>query len=75
MASDGGALPRKLGAGFFGGEGFFLTTLSGTGTVLLQSLPFSRLAERVVANSSIASGGGGRQHGRGLAARRHRDTV
>jgi len=27
-----------------GGEGMFLTTLRGTGTVLLQSLPFSRLA-------------------------------
>jgi len=32
----------------FGGEGIFLATLSGTGTVYLQSLPFSRLAERVV---------------------------
>lgn len=35
---------------FFGGEGFFLATLSGTGTVYLQSLPFSRLAERVISN-------------------------
>jgi uncharacterized protein (TIGR00266 family) len=33
---------------FFGGEGLFLATLRGTGTVYLQSLPFSRLAERVV---------------------------
>ena len=33
---------------FFGGEGFFLATLRGTGTVWIQSLPFSRLAERVV---------------------------
>ncbi|MFA7430280.1 MAG: TIGR00266 family protein [Rhodospirillaceae bacterium] len=32
----------------FGGEGLFLTTLRGTGTVYLQSLPFSRLAERVI---------------------------
>mgnify|MGYP006265637763 CR=1 FL=1 len=32
---------------FFGGEGLFLTTLQGTGRVWLQSLPFSRLAERV----------------------------
>ena len=30
-----------------GGEGLFLATLSGHGTVLLQSLPFSRLADRV----------------------------
>lgn len=33
---------------FFGGEGFFLATLSGTGTVYLQSLPFSRLADRII---------------------------
>lgn len=32
----------------FGGEGLFLATLRGTGTVYLQSLPFSRLAERVM---------------------------
>ena len=33
---------------FFGGEGLFLATLSGTGTVWLQTLPFSRLADRVL---------------------------
>jgi uncharacterized protein (AIM24 family) len=33
----------------FGGEGMFLTTLSGTGTVLLQSLPFNRLAREIAA--------------------------
>lgn len=33
----------------FGGEGIFLTTLEGTGTVYLQSLPFSRLADRIIA--------------------------
>ena len=32
----------------FGGEGLFLATLQGTGTVYLQSLPFSRLANRVL---------------------------
>jgi len=32
----------------FGGEGLFLATLKGTGTVYLQSLPFSRLANRVL---------------------------
>ncbi|WP_286974447.1 TIGR00266 family protein [Pseudomonas sp.] len=31
----------------FGGEGIWLATLKGTGTVWIQSLPFSRLAERV----------------------------
>ncbi len=31
----------------FGGEGLFLATLRGHGTVWLQSLPFSRLADRI----------------------------
>jgi len=34
----------------FGGEGMFLATLNGTGRVWLQSLPFNRLADRVLAN-------------------------
>jgi uncharacterized protein (TIGR00266 family) len=33
----------------FGGEGLFLATLTGPGKVYLQSLPFSRLADRVLA--------------------------
>jgi uncharacterized protein (TIGR00266 family) len=44
-----------------GGEGMFLTTLRGTGTVLLQSLPFSRLAAEVVAHTGI--GGKARDEG------------
>lgn len=32
----------------FGGEGLFLATLTGPGPVYLQSLPFSRLADRVM---------------------------
>ncbi len=36
----------------FGGEGLFLATLKGPGQVWLQSLPFSRLANRVYAVSS-----------------------
>lgn len=35
----------------FGGEGLFLATLTGPGDVWLQSLPFSRLAGRVLANA------------------------
>ncbi len=31
----------------FGGEGLFLTNLTGPGLVYLQSLPFSRLADRI----------------------------
>lgn len=33
----------------FGGEGVFLAKLTGPGTVYLQSLPFARLADRIVA--------------------------
>lgn len=40
----------------FGGEGMFLATLQGTGTVWLQSLPFSRLADRIIAASPAAGG-------------------
>ena len=31
----------------FGGEGIFLATVTGPGTVFLQTLPFSRLADRI----------------------------
>ncbi len=41
---------------FFGGEGLFLATLRGHGSVLLQSLPFSRLADRILANAPSAGG-------------------
>ncbi len=47
---------------FFGGEGMFLATLSGSGTVLLQSLPFSRLADRILQHAPRA---GGSQQGEG----------
>jgi len=33
---------------FFGGENLFLATLSGTGTVFLQTLPLSRPADRIL---------------------------
>ena len=39
---------KGLKSMFFGGEGLFLATLQGTGTVYLQSLPFSRLADRII---------------------------
>ena len=35
----------------FGGEGLFLATLTGPGKVWLQSLPFSRLAGRMLAGA------------------------
>jgi uncharacterized protein (TIGR00266 family) len=43
----------------FGGEGMFYATLRGPGTVYIQSLPFSRLAGRILANAS----GGGKEEG------------
>ncbi|MGC4081884.1 MAG: TIGR00266 family protein [Vicinamibacterales bacterium] len=46
----------------FGGEGLFFATLSGPGKVWLQSLPFSRLADRIYAASPKA-GGGRREEG------------
>ena len=49
----------KLKSQIFGGEGLFLATLRGTGRVWLQSLPFSRLADR------IAPFGGGSGKGEG----------
>jgi uncharacterized protein (TIGR00266 family) len=39
----------------FGGEGLFLATLTGPGTVYLQSLPFSRLADRIVAAANFGN--------------------
>jgi uncharacterized protein (TIGR00266 family) len=50
----------------FGGEGIFLATLRGTGRVWLQSLPFSRLADRILANAPSA---GGRSSGEGSVLR------
>lgn len=45
-----------------GGEGLFLATLSGFGTVWLQSLPFSRLADRIIQSAPSA---GGKSQGEG----------
>lgn len=42
----------------FGGEGLFLATLTGPGKIWLQSLPFSRLAGRMVKAAMPASGKG-----------------
>ncbi len=55
-----------IGAGgvrsaLFGGEGLFFARLRGPGVVWIQSLPFARLAARMVA----ASGTGGQNRGEG----------
>jgi uncharacterized protein (TIGR00266 family) len=46
----------------FGGEGLFFATLTGPGRVWLQSLPFSRLADRIIASAPRA---GGKRRGEG----------
>jgi uncharacterized protein (TIGR00266 family) len=46
----------------FGGEGLFFATLRGPGKIWLQSLPFSRLAGRIVA-AAPQTGSGGREEG------------
>ena len=40
----------------FGGEGLFYATLRGPGTVYVQSLPFSRLADKIIASAPRAGG-------------------
>ena len=40
----------------FGGEGLFFAQLTGPGRVILQTLPFSRLADRIIAASPRAGG-------------------
>ncbi len=40
----------------FGGEGLFFAKMTGPGTVWLQTLPFSRLADRIIASAPRAGG-------------------
>ncbi|HNX71740.1 TIGR00266 family protein [Rivihabitans pingtungensis] len=46
----------KLKSALFGGEGLFFATLTGPGHVWLQSLPFSRLADRILSQAPAATG-------------------
>jgi uncharacterized protein (AIM24 family) len=48
---------------FFGGEGLFFATLTGPGHVWLQSLPLSRLADRIAKAIPGVSGVGRREEG------------
>ncbi|NDI34757.1 TIGR00266 family protein [Chengkuizengella sediminis] len=48
---------KGIKTAIFGGEGLFFATLRGPGTVWIQSLPFSRMADRIVS----ASGATGRK--------------
>lgn len=46
----------KIKSALFGGEGLFFATLRGPGRVWLQSLPLSRLANRIIAAAPAAGG-------------------
>lgn len=53
-------MTRGLKSMFFGGEGLFMATVKGSGSVWIQSLPFSRLADRIIKHAPSA---GGREKG------------
>jgi len=52
----------KIKSALFGGEGLFFATLRGPGRIWLQSLPFSRMANRIIAAAPRA-GGSGKEEG------------
>jgi uncharacterized protein (TIGR00266 family) len=52
----------KIKTALFGGEGLFFATLRGPGRIWLQSLPLSRLADRIV-SAAPRAGGKGREEG------------
>ncbi len=52
----------KIKTALFGGEGLFFATLTGPGRIWLQSLPLSRLANRIVA-AVPGLGQGGKEEG------------
>ena len=52
----------KIKTALFGGEGLFFATLQGPGRVWLQSLPFSRMADRIY-KAAPAAGGSRRGEG------------
>jgi uncharacterized protein (TIGR00266 family) len=47
----------------FGGEGLFLAKITGPGKVYLQSLPLSRLADRIAVAANLGNIGGGETKG------------
>ena len=46
----------NLKTALFGGEGLAVATLTGPGTVWMQSLPFSRMADRILSASKLGHG-------------------
>ncbi len=56
---------KGIKSAVFGGEGLFFATLQGPGRVWLQSLPFSRMADRIL-SSARAHGGSSKGEGSAL---------
>ncbi|MDD2447778.1 MAG: TIGR00266 family protein [Tissierellia bacterium] len=48
----------NIKSAIFGGEGLFLATLKGPGSVWMQSLPFSRMARKILATGARGKSGG-----------------
>ncbi|QJA05300.1 AIM24 family protein [Thermosulfurimonas marina] len=46
------ALQKRIGGALFGGEGLFLTTLTGPGTVVVQTMTLSKLRRQFQAGGS-----------------------
>jgi len=60
----------------FGGEGLFLAKLKGPGKVFLQTLPFSRLVDRIAAVGRFGKGNVGEHRGvGGLGGRIFKDLI
>lgn len=58
---------KGIKSAFFGGEGLFFATLQGPGRVWLQSMPFSRLADRVITAGRVSSGANANHRGESSA--------
>jgi uncharacterized protein (TIGR00266 family) len=50
---------KGIKTALFGGEGLFYVRLRGPGRIVLQTLPFSRLADRIIAAAPVGRTGGG----------------
>ncbi len=59
----------------FGGEGLFLATLTGPGKVYLQSLPFSRLVDRIKRGINVSQSGGESRGMAGLGGQIFKDII
>lgn len=54
---------RGIRNAIFGGEGLFYASLTGPGTVWIQSLPFARLSDRILSNARRSTVGAGKGEG------------